>query len=318
MEKIVVLDAITIPKPHVLARPSIEHEWVEYDVTSQDLIVSRAQDATVIATNKCKITKEIIDQLPKLKFIAELATGYNNIDTEYCRQKGIGVANIQNYSTQSVAEHTLTMMLMLSRSMIACRADMEAGKWINAKSFCLTSGPIIDLKDKVLAVVGVGNIGKKILELGKAFSMRTIKVEHKNAMTVRDGYTAFKDAIAQADFISFNCPLNKDTQNLITKAEISLMKKSVFLINNARGGVLNEADIADAILQHKIAGYATDVASTEPLSADHPYAKILKCQNFIITPHQAWMSEASLNDLCAQFAQNVDAFFKGENLRRIV
>lgn len=318
MEKIVVLDSMSITNTKELVRPNIEHEWVSYESTDAKDIVERAKDATIIATNKCKITKEVIDKLPKLKFIAELATGYNNIDIDYCKQKGIAVANVQGYSTQSVAEHTLTLMLMLSRSMVATRHDMEQGKWINANCFCLTSGPIIDLKDKTLVVIGAGSIGKKIIEIAKAFSMKTLKAEHKNAVNVREGYTKFEDAIAQADFISLNCPLTKETTDLITDKEIALMKKSVFIINNARGGVINEQCLADAILNKTIAGAATDVVSVEPLAENHPYTKLLKCDNFIITPHQAWMSYASIVDLCEQFAQNIEAFCRGEMLRRIV
>lgn len=318
MEKLVYLDANTIPPTHPLIRPNIEHEWVEYQSTRPEELVERCRDATIITTNKCKLTRDVLSQLPKLKLIAELATGYNNIDVDYCKQKGIAVATIQGYSTKSVAEHTLTMMLMLSRSMIKCRRAMENRNWVNAQSFNLLPGPLIDLDGKTLTIIGSGHIGSRIAEIAMPFGMNVVKAEHRGAESVRDGYTAFEDAIARADYISCNCPLTKQTTNLITAKEIATMKKTVYIINNARGGVINEQDLVDAVVQGRIAGAATDVASSEPLTPEHPFVKVLDLENFIITPHQAWMSEASLEDFCRQFAENIEAFFKGEMLRRIV
>lgn len=318
MEKIVHLDAIAIPAAFPMPRPSFEHEWVSYENTPYEQIVERCQDATIVVTNKCRMSAEVLAQLPKLKFIAELATGFNNIDIDYCREHGIGVATIQGYSTDSVAEHTLTMMLMLARSMIPTRQKMENGLWINANCFCQLPYPIVDLKGKTLTVIGVGAIGSRIGDLAKAFGMHVLKAEHRQATSVREGYTAFVDAIAQADFISVNCPLNAETADLITAKELSLMKPSVVIVNNARGGVVNEADLVACLEQGKIGGAAADVASVEPLTPNHPYVKLQNCPNFILTPHQAWMSEDCLTELCRQFLENIEAFARGEKIRRIV
>ena len=318
MERIVVLDAISIPSEFPLPRPTFDHEWVAYDTTAPADIVARAKEATIVVTNKCKLTAEVLSKLPKVKFIAELATGFNNIDINYCKEHGIGVATIQGYSTQSVAEHTLTMMLMLSRSMLVTHALMAQGKWQESNCFCMRPSPIVDLYGKTLTIVGSGSIGSRIALLAQAFGMKVLKAEHKEAITIRDGYTPFKEALATSDFVSVNCPLNEKTANLIGKAEFSYMKKSVFIINNARGGIVNEKDLADALLNGDIAGAATDVASTEPLAKDSPYVKLLNKDNFIITPHQAWMSNACLEQLCIQFKENLEAFYKGEKVRRIV
>lgn len=318
MEKIVHLDAIAIPKAYPMPKPSFAHEWVSYENTAYEQIVERCKDATIVVTNKCRMSAEVLDKLPKLKFIAELATGYNNIDIDYCKAHGIGVATIQGYSTDSVAEHTLTMMLMLARSMLPTRKLMEQGLWINANCFCQLPCPIADLKDKTLTVIGSGTIGSRIGELAKAFKMQVLKAEHRNASSVREGYTAFEDALKLADFISINCPLNAETNNLITSKEMALMKPSVVIVNNARGGVVNEADLVEALEQGKIGGAASDVSSVEPLTPDHPFVKLQQHPQFILTPHQAWMSEGCLNELCRQFLENIEAFAKGEMVRRIV
>ena len=318
MHRIVALDAISIPKAFPLPRPSFEHEWISYETTKYEEIVPRAQDATIIITNKCRLDRAVLEQLPRLQFIAELATGYNNIDVDYCKERGIGVATIQGYSTQSVAEHTLTMMLMLSRNMLITRKAMEEGLWVNANCFCQLPAPIHDLYGKTLTVVGNGAIGTKIADLARAFGMRTLKAEHKGAASVREGYTAFEEALKEADFISVNCPLNASTQNLITLKEMQLMKRSVCIVNNARGGVVNEADLITALKDGVIAGAAADVSSKEPLTPDHPYAAALKLNNFILTPHQAWMSDACLVELCRQFGENIEAFNEGRKVRRIV
>ena len=318
MEKIVHLDAIAIPAAFPLPRPNCEHEWISYETTKYEDIAARCAEATVVVTNKCRLTAENMAKMPKLKLVAELATGYNNIDIDYCREHNIAVTTIQGYSTLSVAEHTLAMMLSLSRSFIQTHKAMGEGLWVNANCFCQKPYPIVDLNGRTLTVVGSGAIGSRIGALAAAFGMKVLKAEHKQATSVRPGYTEFKQAISEADFISINCPLNNETSNLITKAEFALMKPSVFVINNARGGVVNEADWVEAVLTGKIAGGAADVASTEPLPEDHPFVKLLKHDNFILTPHQAWMSDDCLVELCRQFKENVDAFFEGRSVRRIV
>lgn len=318
MEKIVVLDALAIPSSYPLLRPKFEHEWVSYPVSTQDEILSRAHDATIIATSKCKLNASILAKLTKLKHIAVMATGFNNIDIDYCKQNNIAVTNIQNYSTESVAEHTLTMMLMLSRSMLDTRSEIVSGAWSKSPIFFMMPGSIQDLKDKTLTVIGSGAIGSRIIEIAKAFGMKTIKAEHKNVENIRDGYTEFFKAIESADFISVNCPLNDSTANLFTKSEFNKVKNSVFIINNARGGVINEADLVEALDKKLIAGAASDVVSVEPLPLDHPYTKILNRSNFILTPHQAWCSAKSLEDLIVQLKENMEAFYEGRSVRRIV
>lgn len=318
MEKIVHLDAIAIPAEYPMPRPDFEHEWVSYETTAYEDIAERCKDATIVVTNKCRMSAEVLKQCPKVKFIAELATGYNNIDIDYCREHGIGVATIQGYSTASVAEHALTMMLMLSRSMIKTRKKMEQGLWVNANCFCQLPYPIVDLNGRTLTVIGSGAIGSRIGDLARAFGMKVLKAEHRSATTIRPGYTPFAEAIAAADFISVNCPLNAETTNLITAKEMAAMKPDVIIINNARGGVINEQDLTEAVLNGTIGGAAADVASVEPLTPDHPYVKLQNNDNFLLTPHQAWMSADCLVELCRQFKENLEAFHAGKSVRRIV
>lgn len=319
VEKIVVLDAMSIPESFPLPRPSFAHEWVSYQTTAPADIVARAKDATYVLTNKCKMTAEVLSQLPNLKYIGELATGFNNIDIAWCKEHGVAVTNIQGYSTDSVAEHTFAMFLTLSRSFIGTRKAMENGAWVNAPVFCLLpGGPITDLKGHTLTVVGNGSIGKRIAEIAKVFGMRVLKAEHKGAETIREGYTDFTTAIKEADFITVNCPLNAQTNNLIGNAEFNQMKQSVIIVNNARGGVVNEQELADAVLSRRIKAAAADVSSVEPLPERHPYTMLLKCDNFLLTPHQAWMSDACLTELVRQAGENMEVFHQGGAIRRIV
>ncbi len=317
--KIVVLDAISIPEEFAFPKPAFACDMVFYKTTSYEEIVDRCKDAFIIATNKCKLDKNILDKLPKVKLICELATGYNNIDIDYCKEKGIAVTNIQGYSTNSVAEHAIAMMLTLARSFMKTRDAMKDGVWVNAPSFCLMpGGSISDLNNKTLTIIGNGAIGKRIAEIAKVFNMKVLKAEHRGVSNVREGYTEFTHALKEADFISCNCPLNEKTLNLITKDEIALMKKSVIIINNARGGVVNENDLVNALLNEDIYGAASDVASIEPLPQDHVFTKVLKHDRFLLTPHQAWMSYDCLTELLRQFKENMDDFVLGKSTRRIV
>ena len=318
MEKIVVLDALAIPEAYPLKRPSFEHEWVEYPNSKYEDLVSRALDATIVATSKCRLDSQVLSQLPKLKHVAVMATGYNNVDVAYCKEHGIAVTNIQDYSTESVAEHTITMMLMLSRSMLKTKDTIASGAWSKSPIFFMMPGPIVDLKGATLTVIGAGAIGSRIIELAKAFGMNTLKAERKGAASVREGYTEFYKAIESADFISVNCPLTADTANLIAAEDFERVKRNLILVNNARGGVVNEEDLVEAILSGKIAGAASDVVSAEPLPENHPYNKILGNHNFILTPHQGWCSHASLVVLVQQLVDNMEAVYNGKTLRRVV
>ncbi|MBU3827053.1 MAG: glycerate dehydrogenase [Candidatus Anaerobiospirillum merdipullorum] len=318
MEQIVVLDNSAIPAQYPLLRPNFAHTWTSYELTSYEDIVSCAREASMILTSKCKLDASVIAQLPNLRYIGCLATGYNNIDIKAAAARGIAVTNAQGYSTEAVAEHSITMLLYLARRLGTTEQAMQQGAWMKSPTFWMLPGGILmDLKGKVLTIIGAGAIGSRTAQLAAAFGMQIVKAEHKDATTIRPGYTAFNEALEMADAIIVCCPLTAQTINLIAAPELARLKPTCILINNSRGGLINENDMVTALLDGKLGGVGTDVASTEPLPATHPFSKVLHCPNFILTPHQAWASQGALEELLLQVKDNMEAFVRGERLRRV-
>ncbi len=318
MEQIVVLDSATLPPDFALLRPDFAHTWTSYQATSYEEIVPRAQQASMILTSKCHIDEAVLAQLPQLRYIGCLATGFNNIDIAAAKARGIAVTNAQGYSTEAVAEHSLMMLLALARRLPVTLLAMAQGAWCRSPTFWqLPGGVLADLKGRTLTVIGSGAIGSRISTLAAAFGMQIVKAEHKGAAKVRPGYTAFNDALEQADAIVVSCPLTAATVDLIAAPELAKLKASCILINNSRGGLVNEADVATALVQGRLAGLGCDVASTEPLPPQHPFANLPSGLNFILTPHQAWLSHDALCELRLQVKANMEAFVRGERLRRV-
>lgn len=281
-------------------------EYVVYDRTedteNDELIISRIHDADAIVVNGNEITREMMVRCPNLKFICEAATGYNNIDIKAAAELGIAVANVPGYSTDAVAQHTIALLLELTNHVALHDQAVQNGEWFKSPDFCFTIKPLTLLAGKSLGIIGYGAIGKKVAAIASALGM-SINV-----------YSVDPDAALASDIISLHCPLNEDTREFVNKELVSQMKDGVILLNTARGGLLKEADIADALRSGKIAALAADVLSTEPPAEDNPLIGLPNC---ILTPHIAWIPKETRQLLLDVCIQDQESFLAGEKLNRV-
>lgn len=307
--KVVFLDHASIDAQ--VRRPSFPHEWTAYDATDAGDVVSRLVGVTIAITNKVPVCRADLDRLPDLKMIAVAATGTNVIDLEACRERSIVVSNIRDYAVAAVPEHTLTLMLALRRNLRAYSDDVAAGRWEKSKTFCLLDHPISDLSGSRLGLIGYGALGKSVAKLALAFGM---EVGAYNRSPIDDPHVktlSLDELIRTSDVISLHLPLNNETRNMIGRAELEQMKPTAILINTARGGLVDEAALAEALTSGRIAGAGFDVLTVEPPQPDNPLLK-LRLPNFILTPHTAWASKQAMQTLADQLIDNVEAFVAGK------
>lgn len=314
MEKIVFLDSATIIAD--IRRPAFVHQWEEYQATSADQIVARLKDATVAITNKVMLRRETLEQLPGLKMVAVAATGTDNVDIACCRERGIVVSNIRNYSVHTVPEHVFMLMLALRRNLLAFRADVRNGAWQKSPQFCLFTHPVRDLYGSTLGIIGHGAIGKAVEQIAVAFGMKVLIAEHKGAAEVRNGYTAFDIVLRDSDVITLHLPLNEQTRHLIGTTEFACMRSDALLINTARGGLVDEAALLDALRSGRLGGAGFDVLGKEPPTQGHPLLD-LDLPNFILTPHIAWSGREAMQTLADQLIANIEAYAAGAPQNRV-
>lgn len=314
MEHIAFLDRDSIRAD--LRRPAFEHHWRDYPATAPDEVVTRLRDATIAVSNKVPLMAASLAQLPQLRFIAVCATGTNNVDLDYCRGRHIVVSNIRGYAVHSVPEHVFMLALALRRNLFAYHADVRRGDWQRATQFCLFDHPVADLHGSTLGVIGHGALGQSVARLGAAFGMRVLTAEHRDAATIRPGRTPFQDVIKESDVITLHCPLTEQSRNLIGAGELRQMRRHAVLINTARGGLVDEAALADALRQGIIGGAGFDVLTTEPPRAGNPLLE-LNLPNFILTPHCAWASTDAMQAMADQLIDNIEAFVRGEPRNRV-
>jgi glycerate dehydrogenase len=300
-------------------RPSFAHEWVEYPSTKPEQVVERLAGVSIAIINKVPLPATAIAALAELKMVAVAATGTNIVDLDACRARGIVVANIRGYAEHTVPEHVMALLLALSRNLIAWRETVLAGYWQRSEQFCLFDHPIRDLHGATLGLVGAGSLGNGVARLAEAFGMRVLRAERRGAATVRPGYTAFAEVLATADAISLHCPLSDNTRGLIGEAELRAMKRSVLLINTARGGIVDEVALIQALREGWIAGAGFDVVTAEPPPDDHPMLdpQLLALPNFLLTPHVAWASRPAMQSLADQLIDNIEAFVAGRPQNRV-
>ena len=315
MEKIVFLDSASIIAD--VRRPAFAHQWQEYPATTAGQTVARLKDATIAITNKVVLDREVLERLPGLKMVAVAATGTNNVDIECCRERGIVVSNIRNYSVHTVPEHVFMLMLALRRNLLAFRADVQNGAWQKSEQFCLFTHPVRDLHASTLGIIGHGAIGDAVEQLALAFGMKVLFAEHKGATEVRQGYTAFDTVLRECDVISLHLPLNEQTSHLIGTAEFSRMRPGALLINTARGGLVDEAALLEALRSGRLGGAGFDVLEKEPPTQGHPLLD-LDMPNFILTPHIAWSGRAAMQALADQLIANIEAYAAGAPRNRVV
>jgi len=300
-EIIVFLERNTFNVP--FRRPAFAHEWSEFGETPPREVVERLAPATIAICNKLPLRAETLSQLPKLKLIAVAATGVDNVDLVYCRSHNIAVCNTRGYAVNSLPEHALMLMLALRRNLIAYRNDVKAGRWHEAKQFCLLDHPIKDLRGATLGIVGFGRLGKSMAQLGRAVGMEVI-------VAVRDDRAGFQEVLRRSDVLSLHCPLTEETKNLIGAEELAQMKPEAILINTARGGLIDDHALIEALKNGWLAGAGIDVLRNEPPRDGNPLLEV-DLPNLIVTPHNAWASRQAMQTLADQLVDNLEAFVRG-------
>lgn len=308
MTKIVFLDRDTLQAE--VRRPAFDHQWQEYPASAEGDVVARLQDVDIAITNKVPIRAAQLEQLPKLKMIAVSATGTDMIDLAACRARGIIVSNIRNYSVVSVPEHCLALMLALRRNLRAYMEDVDAGKWQQSGTFCLFDHPIGDLAGSQLGIIGYGALGQAVAKLGRAFGMEVCVASRSSVSDPDVQSMPLDDLLRTSDVVSLHVPLTEQTRHMIGAKQLASMKRTALLINTARGGLVDEAALANALYSGVIGGAGFDVLSKEPPVPDNPLLNIHQ-PNFILTPHVAWASAQSMQKLADMLIDNIEAYYAG-------
>lgn len=309
MRRVVFLDRASLKA--TVRKPAGADEYLEYDKTSVDEIVPRLGGADVAIVNKVPMRGPTLEQLPDLKMIAVAATGYDIVDVPYCKAHGIAVANIRNYAVHTVPEHAFMMILALRRSLLAYREDVQNGVWNKSDQFCFFTHPIGDLHGSTLGIIGEGAIGQGTAAIGRAFGMKVLFADHPPPKMAGVAFTPHEEVIAQSDVISLHCPLMPSTRNLIDLAAFRKMKRSAILINTARGGLVDEKALIQALDEGLIAGAGFDVLTVEPPKNGHPLLDVRR-PNFILTPHIAWASDGAMQFLADQLIDNIELWAAGK------
>lgn len=282
-----------------------------FDRTPSDKIVERAADADIVLTNKVPFSADTLRQLPRLRFICVLATGYNIIDTEAAARQGVVVANIPAYSTMSVAQMAFAHILNITNHVASYAREVADGKWTNCPDFCFWDSALTELAGKTMGIVGLGNTGMATARIAVAMGMKVVALTSKSADTLPEGITPtpLDDVLASADVVSLHCPLTPSTRHLINAASIAKMKPSAILINTGRGPLVDEQAVANALNGGRLAAFGADVLSQEPPRGDNP---LLSARNCFLTPHIAWATLEARTRLMSTATENVRQFIAGE------
>lgn len=285
-------------------------ELTVYPRTSAKDVVSRIADADAVMTNKMVLNAAVLSQLPRLKYIGVLATGFNTVDIEAARNLGITVTNVPAYSTESVAQMVFAHILNITNRVAHYAAQNRAGRWSEGENFCYADTPLTELAGKTLGVVGLGNIGIKVARIAMDFGMDVFAFTSKHLSDLPAGIqkTTMDGLLAASDILTLHCPLNESTRNLINRDSIARMRPGAIIINTSRGPVVNEHDVVEALESGRLAAYGADVMSCEPPSADNP---LLRQPNAYITPHIAWATREARTRLVRTAIDNLRAFADG-------
>lgn len=318
----VILDAASLGEniELTLLTQSVD-ECDVYDVTQPHQIIERIQNKEIVMTNKVKLDRGIFEKSPNLKLIVVLATGTNNIDLQAAKEHGITVCNIVRYGAAMVAQHTLMLMLALSTRLLDYVDDVKKGRWEQSPFFCLLHHPIVELTGKTLGIVGYGELGQAVAKVAEALGMRILiasRVDEKNVQS-KEPRVSLDEMLPQVDVLSLHCPLTPSTHHLLNAQRLSLMKSTAFLINTARGALIDDQALIAALVTGQLGGAAIDVLDVEPPPADHPLLQAVKngVPNLILTPHCAWASVDARQRLINQAAQVVNSFREGRTINVI-
>ncbi len=284
-------------------------EYKVYDETEPSLVAERVGDADIILTNRVKITKELLEKCPNVKFVTALGTGFDMIDVDACKEHGVEACNVPGYSTDSVAQFAFTLLLSLSTDLRGFREIVSSGKWTGMTGVKFQTIKYNELAGKTVGVYGCGAIGSRFGEICRAFGMRVLGYRRSIVGKTIGGieFVSEDKLLSESDYVSFHCPLTNETRGLVNKEFISKMKDGASIINTSRGAVINENDLADALSSKKLSSAAIDVMCKEPPERDNP---LLSLENCIITPHCAWVTPEARNRLLDIIAKNIRSFIE--------
>ena len=309
MRKLVFLDRQSLRAE--LRRPAFEHQWTEHVQTRPDQVVERLQGASIAISNKVPIRRDTLEQLPDLKMIAMAATGYDVIDIDACRERGVAVVNIRNYAVHTVPEHAFTLIFALRRNLIAYRDDVLKGRWQTEEQFCFFDYPISDLHGSTLGIFGEGVLGQATAHIARALGMKVLFADHAPPKATGVDFVPPEQVFAESDIISLHCPLTPASRHFIGMPQLKRMKRSALLINTSRGGLVDEQALKTALETGVIAGAGFDVLTQEPPTNGNPLLDI-KTPNFILTPHVAWASTQAMQLQADQLKDNIEALVAGK------
>lgn len=307
--KLVVLDGYTL-NPGDLNWEGIKKfgDLEVHDRTPESQIVERCQGAEIIFTNKTPLREAVLSQLPDLKYIGVLATGYNVVDVDYAKTRGIAVANVPGYGTASVVQMTFALLLELCQHVQSHSDSVRQGDWAASPDFCYWNYPLIELEGKTIGIIGFGSIGQKVADIATAFGMNIIgfsRTRSDQSHRKNFKWAELNELLKESDVVSVHCPLFPETQGIINKDSLRLMKRTAFFLNTSRGPLMVDQDLADALNEGIIAGAGIDVLSVEPPSADNP---LFKAKNCLITPHIAWATKEARSRLMGIAENNLSSF----------
>jgi glycerate dehydrogenase len=310
-QRIVFLDRSTIAPQIRLRAPAFAHELTSHENTDPDQVVARLAGASIAIVNKVVLTAAALEQLPALKLVAVAATGTDCVDKAACAARGIAVSNIRGYAVNTVPEHTFGLILALRRNLVAYRADVISGRWQESGRFCFFDHPIHDLAGARLGIIGEGVLGQRVAELARAFGMVPLFAAHKGKSGLGPLYTPWQEMLETSDIITLHSPLTDQTRGMIALPEFRAMRRRPLLVNTARGGLVDEADLVVALDEGLISGAGFDVVTGEPPAPDNPLMRAAARHNVILTPHVAWASDEAQQALADQLIDNIDNFVAG-------
>jgi len=311
MHRIVFLDRSTIAPQIRLRRPNFEHALVEHQHTRPEEVGARLAGASVAILNKVPLPAAVLAQLPDLRLIAVAATGTDCVDKVYCEAHGIAVSNIRGYAVNTVPEHAFALIFALRRNVVAYREDVIAGRWQQSGQFCFFDHPIHDLAGARLGIIGEGVLGQRVAEIARALGMVPMFAAHKGRSGLGPLYTPWDEVLETSDIITLHSPLTPETRNMIAMPEFRAMKRRPLVINTARGGLVDETALVEALDAGLISGAGFDVTIGEPPPVDSPLMQIARRPNVILTPHVAWASDEAQQALADQLMDNIENFVAG-------
>ncbi len=307
--KIVILDALTLGKNVDLSDIKKLGDLELFNTTNSSQIKERIADADIVISNKVALGQPELEMAKKLKLVCVAATGYDNIDIKAAKERGIVVANVKNYSTESVAQHTFGLILAIENSLVNYLEETRSGNWSKSPVFTMLDYPFHEICNKTLGIIGYGTIGKRVGEIAKAFGMNVLVGKRPGVDYSDNERVSLDTLLKESDIISIHTPLSDNTLNMFSMREFNKMKESAILINVARGGIVNEQDLYQALKEGKIRAAATDVAVNEPIKKEN---KLPELNNMFITPHIAWASSESIKRLVKGIAENIKTFLSGD------